>query len=133
MMAGFLSMCSNCLTPSENIVKQLKHLQGFAHVTQRRSSKIQPTSKSMDELHCSQEAERAGSLKILLYPYLLNPCGRLNAACCEISTRIARLLDLALRNFHLGKCLHDLLREDSSLRRATITTRWLAKTKMVDQ
>ena len=69
---------------------------------------IQPMSEHMDATHCSQAAERTGSLKILLYPYLLNPCGRLNAACCEISTRIARLLDLALRNFHLEKCLHAL-------------------------
>ena len=55
----------------------------------------------IDATHCSQIAERAGSLKILLYPCLLSPFGRLNAARCEISTRMARLFDLTLKNFHL--------------------------------
>ena len=33
----------------------------------------------MDATHCSQIAERTGSLEILLYPYLQSPFGRLNA------------------------------------------------------
>ena len=53
----------------------------------------------MDAIHCSPTAERTGSLKILLYPYLLNPCGRLNAACCEISTRIAKFAGLGFEKF----------------------------------
>ncbi len=99
-------------------------------MTQRRSSKIQPTTKSMDELRCSQAAERAGSLKILLCPYLLNPCGRLNAACCEISTRMARLFDLALRNCHLVSICFKMagqVANNGPMRTARRTSRLCAK------
>ena len=86
----------NCLAQDEKIVEQLKHLRGFCSYDSMKILEIQSMSEHMDATHCSQVAERTGSLKILLYLCLPSPFGRLNASCCEISTMMARLFDLAL-------------------------------------
>ena len=75
----------------------MKHLFSFAKIDEKKVIKDSVNVNEPNELHCSQSAERTGSLKILLYPYLLSPFGHLNAQCCEISTRMAILFDLTLK------------------------------------
>ena len=56
-----------------------------------------------------------GPRRSCCYPCLQSPFGRLNASCCEISTRMARLFDLTLKNFASCEVYARMLRDDPAL------------------